>query len=104
MLYRSSIGAVALAAALLTTLAGARAFDDTKYPDLRGAWDRTAAPQWVQPGQKPAPLTAEYQAVYAANLSAQARGEPGDAPQWYCMPQGMPMMMRAYDPMEFVVT
>jgi hypothetical protein len=31
---RSLIGAVALAAALLTTVVGARAFDDAKYPDL----------------------------------------------------------------------
>jgi hypothetical protein len=94
----------ALAAALLTAPAGAQAFDDTKYPDLKGAWDRTTNPRWVMPGDKPAPLTAEYQAVYDANLAAQARGEPGDSPQWYCLPQGMPMMMSAFDPMEFVVT
>ena len=34
MLYRSSIGALALAAALALTTAGVRAWDETKYPDL----------------------------------------------------------------------
>jgi hypothetical protein len=91
-------------AALLAASPAAQAFDDSQYPDWKGAWDRTAFPRWVLPGDRPAPLTAEYQAIYDANLSAQARGEPGDAPQWYCLPQGMPMMMSAFDPMEFVVT
>src|SRR5580704_750001 len=91
-------------AALLAASSAAQAFDDSQYPDWKGAWDRTAFPRWVLPGDMPAPLTAEYQAIYDANLSAQARGEPGDAPQWYCLPQGMPMMMSAFDPMEFVVT
>jgi len=104
MMTGFSVKALTLAAALVTTIPGARAFDDAKYPDLKGAWDRTTFPRWVLPGDKPAPLTAEYQAVYAANLAAQARGEPGDSPQWYCLPQGMPMMMSAFDPMEFVVT
>jgi hypothetical protein len=27
-----------------------------------------------------------------------------DMPSWYCLPQGMPMMMSLYDPMEVVVT
>ena len=104
MLYQSSILIIASVAALLAISTGAQAFDETNYPDLKGAWGRTAAPQWVQPGEKTAPLTPEYRAIYDANLAAQARGEPGDAPQWYCLPQGMPMMMSAYDPMEIVVT
>ena len=37
MLYRNLIGAIALAAPSLT-LTGARAFDDTKYPDWKGQW------------------------------------------------------------------
>ena len=36
MLDRSTIGAVALAAALLTTLSGAWAIDEAKYPDFKG--------------------------------------------------------------------
>jgi hypothetical protein len=104
MAHGISVKAFGLATVLLAMGAGAQAFDDAKYPDLKGAWDRTTNPRWVLPGDKPAPLTAEYQAVYDANLAAQARGEPGDSPQWYCLPQGMPMMMSAFDPMEFVVT
>jgi hypothetical protein len=104
MLYRSTILIFASVAALLAISTAAQAFDETNYPDLKGAWGRTAAPQWVQPGEKMAPLTPEYRAIYDANLAAQARGEPGDAPQWYCLPQGMPMMMSVYDPMEIVVT
>src|SRR5215469_17901238 len=103
MLERISIGVAALVAAVLATFASAQAFDDAKYPDWKGAWDRIV-PTWIQPGDKPAPLTLEYQAVYDASLAAQARGEPGDAPSTYCLPQGMPMMMTAFDPMEFVVT
>jgi hypothetical protein len=103
MLERTSIGVTALAAALLATFASAQAFDDAMYPDWKGAWDRIV-PTWIQPGDEPAPLTAEYQAIYDASLAAQARGEPGNAPSTYCLPQGMPMMMTAFDPMEFVVT
>ncbi|HLH98969.1 MAG TPA: hypothetical protein VKW08_27990 [Xanthobacteraceae bacterium] len=103
MPWRVMLWASAMAATLAAAAPAARAFDDAKFPDWKGAWDRTVLPRWVQPGDT-APLTAEYQAVYDANLAAQARGEPGDAPQWYCLPQGMPMMMSAFDPMEFVIT
>ena len=66
MLDRITIGAAALAAALLTTWSGARAIDEAKYPDLKGQWIRVGTPRWVIPGQK-APLTPEYQAVFEAN-------------------------------------
>ena len=38
------ITAVALAAMLCTAGSTAQAFDDAKYPDLRGQWDRAVAP------------------------------------------------------------
>jgi hypothetical protein len=103
MLDRSTLGAAALAAALSTTPAGAQAVDQMKYPDLTGQWIRVGTPRWVQPGQK-APLTPEYQAVFEANVKEMASGGPGNVPSWYCLPQGMPMMMNIYDPMEIVVT
>jgi hypothetical protein len=74
-----------------------------KYPDLRGQWERTFVPRWTVGQEKP-PLTPEYQKVYEANLADMANGGPGNVPSWYCLPQGMPMMMNAYDPMELVVT
>src|SRR5260370_5131288 len=100
---QSPIGAIALAAALAMAPAAALAFDDAKYPDLKGQWVRVGVPRWVQPGQK-APLTEEYQKVFDANLAEMAAGGPGDVPSWYCLPQGMPMMMNIYDPMEVIVT
>jgi hypothetical protein len=33
MLFRTSIGAVALAAAMMSAICGAAAFDESKYPD-----------------------------------------------------------------------
>jgi hypothetical protein len=44
MLYRSSIGAIALLAALFATFAGAHAFDDANYPDWKGQWTRLPVP------------------------------------------------------------
>ena len=40
MRFRNSIGAAVLAAALMMTIGGAAAFDDAKYPDLKGQWRR----------------------------------------------------------------
>jgi hypothetical protein len=103
MLRRGSIGAFALAAALVATIGGAAAAEDGKYPDLRGQWNRVGVPRWVQAGDK-APLTPEYQKVFDANLADMAGGGQGNVPSWYCLPQGMPMMMNGYDPMEIAVT
>jgi hypothetical protein len=104
MKNQGSIAAIALAAALPLTFSAARAFDDSKYPDLKGQWVRVGNPNWVQPGGPKAPLTPEYQAVFDANRADLAQGGPGDVPSTYCIPQGMPMMMNIYDPMEIIVT
>jgi hypothetical protein len=103
MLHRSSI-AVALAAALTFTVSAAQAFDESKYPDLKGQWHRVGAPRWVAPGGPQPPLTPEYQKVFEANQADMAAGGMGNVPSWYCLPQGMPMMMNIYDPMEIIVT
>jgi hypothetical protein len=100
---RSTTGAFVLAAATFASIGGAAAWDDAKYPDLKGQWVRSGIPRWVQAGQK-APLTPEYQKVFEANVADMAGGGPGNVPSWYCLPQGVPMMMNAYDPMEVVVT
>jgi hypothetical protein len=95
---RGIIIVAALGAALGVTLA-----EDGKYPDLAGQWVRAFVPRWA-PGNEKIPLTSEYRKVFEANLADMATGGPGDVPSWYCLPQGMPMMMNAYDPMEVVVT
>src|SRR5205807_8961130 len=73
MLYRDSVGAIVLTAALCATIAGAQAWDESKYPDLTGQWVRAEGARGVgryDPTKPPArgqeaPLTAEYQAIYA---------------------------------------
>src|SRR6266446_846901 len=40
MAYRGAIGASVLAAVLLMTVTASQAFDETKYPDLKGQWRR----------------------------------------------------------------
>jgi len=51
-----------------------------------------------------APLTAEYRAKFEANLADQAAGGQGTSETFICLPNGMPRMMAAYEPIEFVVT
>jgi hypothetical protein len=103
MLDKGLIGMLAATAALLLAPCGAQAFDESKYPDLKGQWERVGAPRWVERGQK-APLTPEYQAINEAQLADQAAGGQGNWPSSFCIPQGMPAIMNLYDPMEIVVT
>src|SRR3954469_22094668 len=111
MIDRGAIGAVALAAAALwMTTAAVQAFDDAQYPNLKGAWNRAypGGPRYDQ--TKPArrgqetPLTAEFKERFDANLKDQEAGGQGDFPTWNCISPGMPMMMTAYEALEFVVT
>ena len=113
MHYRNSVGAAVFAAALLTTSIAAQAFDDSKYPDLRGQWVAVRLGVGGQPAFDPtkpwgrgqqAPLTPEYQKVLEASIADQAKGTQGN---WLsgiqCLPPGMPAMMTLYRPMEIVV-
>ena len=102
MFNRSIIGSVALAAALCMIIGGAQAFDESKYPDLKGQWQRTGAPRWAS--AREAPLTEEYRAIFEANLKDQAAGGQGTDPTFTCLPPGMPRVMNVYEPMEIVVT
>ena len=83
--YRSSIGSLALIAALAMTFTVAQAFDETKYPDMKGQWNRVGVPNW-QAVNGPPPLTPEYQAIYNANRADMVNGGPGNVPSWYCLP------------------
>jgi hypothetical protein len=107
MLHQGPLGAIALAAALLT--APALAHDESKYPDLTGQWSRAHPRSQWDPSkprglQQEAPLTAEYQAIFEANLKSLHSGNLGADPQVYCLPSGMPRMMIAYEPVEIIVT
>src|SRR5215469_10948715 len=114
---RSSTGAVAvaLAIALMMTVGGAQAFDDAQYPNWKGRWSRVTAPGLGgQPSFDPtkpwgtgqqAPLTAEYQKVLEDSMADQAKGGQGNFVEHaQCLPAGMPFMMIATRPLEFVVT
>jgi hypothetical protein len=103
---RKLIGANVLAIALLA-LHGAQAFDDSKYPNLKGQWRSVAVPTGLSSGSlqydphKPAgraqqaPLTPEYQAVFEANMAEQALGGRAGDPTYRCLPSGMPRVMSA---------
>jgi hypothetical protein len=110
----SSTAATTLVAALLMAI-GAAASDESKYPDFNGQWRRAASVRSDRVGaafdpskpfgreEKP-PLTAEYQAIYEANLVDMEKGGQGIDPTFTCLSPGMPRVMIPYVGMEFVVT
>jgi hypothetical protein len=112
MLHRGSIGAAALALSLGMAVTQARALDDARYPDIRGAWARTMRgggtaawdPTKTSGLQQQAPLTREYQALFEANLASRSAGGQEYNPAINCLPAGMPRVMVAYDPLEIIVT
>ena len=113
MLGRSSTGLVVLASTLM--MIAVSAADDAKYPDWRGGWTRFIVrglggqPSFDQTkpwgfGQQ-APLTPEYQKVLENSLADQAKGGQGNfIGHAQCLPAGMPFMMVATRPLDFVIT
>ena len=109
---RCSFAAIVLVAALgaATTVAAALepAKHDAKYPDIGGTWVRPGAAQWdpTKPAglRQQAPLTPEYQTLFENNLNIAKSGGQEYNPQVNCLPAGMPRVMIAYDPLEFIVT
>src|ERR1700694_3921828 len=114
MLFRSLLGAIGLAA-LSVSGGGAQIVDYSKYPNLKGQWNRFIVPGL--PGQpsfdqtKPwgfgqeAPLTPEYKAVLEASLADQAKGGQGNFTDGSrCLAYGMPLMMNAFYPQEYVIS
>src|SRR5271163_4455712 len=106
--------AVVLAAALMMTIGGVRGAENAQYPDWEGAWARFVVPglrgqpsfDQTKPwglGQQ-APLTAEYQKVLRHSIADQAQGGEGNyIDHARCLAAGMPLMMIAFRPLEFVV-
>jgi hypothetical protein len=127
MIFRTSTGALTVAViAILMMTSEARAANEARYPDWKGAWQRWFPPGSVrdlnggftaggQPSHdqtKPwgrgqeAPLTAEYQKVFEESLADQANGGEGNFFDHAvrCMPGGMPLMTVAFGAMEYIVT
>jgi hypothetical protein len=108
LIRQASFAALAVSAALAIATTCAQAFDETKYPDWSGQWRRpagmgnqwdTTKPIWEQD----APLTAEYQAIFEANLKDQTEGGQGTDPTYSCIPDGMPRAMNVIFPMEIII-
>ncbi len=112
MSYGISTGGLALVA-LMVTMGGLQAADDSKYPNWKGQWNTVGfrlGGQFIKfdpnkafgPAQQ-APLTAEYQKVLEASMADQAKGGLGNYPSARCLPGGMPRIM-ALPIMEYVIT
>jgi hypothetical protein len=97
-----------IAAAVMTISVTAQVYDESKYPDWAGQWRRPPGVnnQWepTRPrGHEGAPLTAEYQAIFEANLKDQDEGGQGTDPTYQCIPDGMPRAMNVIFPMEIII-
>jgi hypothetical protein len=114
MFYRSLLGAIAIAALSVST-SGGQILDYSKYPNLKGQWMRFVVrglggqasfdqtKSWGF-GQE-APLTPEYKAIEEASLEDQANGGHGNNYDHVrCVASGMPRMMIAFRPLEFVIS
>src|SRR5215472_7015428 len=76
----------------------------TAIPDISGSWER-ARDASIPPAQQP-PLKPQYQkemqAKNQAAREASAKGEPLADRATACLPEGMPAMMGATFPIEFL--
>ena len=112
MLCRISVRFIALATALLTTLAGAQAYDESKYPDWSGQWIKLpdGGPPRYDPSKpdgrgQQAPLKEPYRRMHEASMADQAAGGQGlYISSVKCIPMGMPFQMSIVFPFEFVIT
>jgi hypothetical protein len=98
----ASINAFVLSTAMLMTVTGAQAFDDSKYPDLSGQWKRPPGVSNQYDTSKPrtaeeAPLTPEYQKIFEANLNVIFPMEIVVTPKTtYIMIEYLSMLRRIY--------
>jgi hypothetical protein len=107
-MLRGSICAFVVAAVLSVALTGANAFDESKYPSWKGQWTRIGGAGSYDPTKPPGPpqeppLTAEYRAIWEANIAEARAGGQYYNPPVRCIPHGMPRMMMAFEPMEIII-
>src|SRR5947209_7075221 len=100
---------IALALGWAIVPMAAQAQDHAKYPDWSGQWTngpgmgRGWDPTKPQALGQQAPLTPEYRAIFETTLADKALGGLGGDPTAICLPHGMPRMMIAIYPLEFVI-
>jgi hypothetical protein len=105
-----NVVALALTAALMLAADGARAFDESKYPDWSGQWSRVpdgGPPRYdtTKPLRKQeAPMKAEYEAMHQASMADQDAGGLGADTAYRCLPHGMPRQMAGVSPMELLIS
>jgi hypothetical protein len=114
MVFRNLLAGLVVAAAAFAALDAASAFDESKYPPLKGQWGRGRVPGVTgQPGYDPtkrmglaqqAPLKPQFQAILEANIREQAEGGQDGDPTYICISPGMPRVMNPYGMMEIVIT
>jgi len=107
MHYRKLIDALVFAVFVSITVPEAFAFDESKYPDWSGQWRVLGGNRWdpAKPagrGQNP-PLIAEYQTIFESSMADQNAGGQGNDFRYRCLPAGMPRVMTAIFPFEFVI-
>src|SRR5262249_52278148 len=83
MPHRMSLSAIGLILLVSAPAGAAQFFDPAKYPDMAGRWGVSGVNQWAR-GEK-APLTAEYQAIFEANLKDVREGGQGTDPMYRCL-------------------
>jgi hypothetical protein len=107
MLYPSTIGTLALVAALGLSVAGASAFDDASYPDWTGSWRGIGGGSYDPSKPKglgqQTPLKPEFQTILETSLADIAAGGQGNDPGYRCGSHGMPRVMIANVPIYFVI-
>ena len=79
------------------------AFDEAKYPDLGGLWHRIGPDRFDGASNRDAPLTPEYRAMFEKVRKNEAGNMIAD-PMLTCQAPGMPRVMMAYAPLEFIIT
>src|SRR5262249_60326127 len=104
---RSPLGPIVRGAMVSVTVAGARAHDESKSPDMRAQWTRLGGAQFDPDrppgrGQQP-PLTPEYQAILEGIYAARAEGslEGNNTTRW--IPYGMPRAVIVYETMDVII-
>jgi hypothetical protein len=108
MTGRGSMIALFVSASLAVSIATAHAWDDAKYPDWKGQWERIGSGVFdpskrAGRAQQP-PLTPEYEAIWETNLAEEKAGGQSYNTMARCLPAGMPRTMVGYQPLEFIVT
>jgi hypothetical protein len=107
MFCRKLFGLVVLGVFLAASMVEAFAVDESKYPDWSGQWRVVGGNRWdpTKPqrrGQNP-PLLPQYQAIFEASIADQDAGGQGNDHRYRCLPAGMPRVMTAIFPFEFVI-